>query len=76
MIDFTHLDCLQTRCSNERLRLIISATTTEKEHIYRRAIVAQIEREIQSEREFLGLNSLPEISDDQLLNELWIEAAK
>jgi len=65
-----HLDALQLRLSNERTR--ISQAKTEDEKLLRSAWVAQTEREIAGEIEFLGLKTdqMPEINEDDLLAEL------
>lgn len=61
-----HLDALQLRLSNERCRL--AAATSPKEIAQRKVWVAQIEKEIAGEIEFLG----QEMSDAELLAELGI----
>jgi hypothetical protein len=67
MTDFSHLSALEYRLSHERSRLATALTTREKE--MRAVYVAQIEREITSERAFLGLRNAPaeEMTDDELL---------
>jgi hypothetical protein len=66
----SHLDALNLRLSNERNRLAKARTATEREQ--RQVWVAQVEKEIAREEEFLGKQAgpLPEISDDDLLKEL------
>lgn len=65
-----HLDALNLRLSHEKSRLANAKTEAEKE--LRRVWVAQIEREISGELNFLGKSEpeLPEMSDDELLAEL------
>ena len=58
----THLDSLQLRLSNERIRL---SKATGAEAQLRAVWVAQLEKEIAGERTFL-----PPVSDDDLLAEL------
>lgn len=67
----THLDVLQLRLSNERARL--STAKTAGEQVLRAAWVAQIEREIAGELDFLGLPAAAPvgIDDDELFNELF-----
>lgn len=63
MADTTHLTALHTRLMNEKAR---------KAHPLQSVWVAQIEKEIAGEMEFLGITHevLPVISDDDLLDEL------
>lgn len=68
MIDYTHLDALNLNLSNERIRLGNAKTQQERE--LRTVWVAQLEKEIAAERGFLGVTDAPEVSDDDLLNEL------
>ena len=65
-----HLDALEFRLSNERARLHAAKSKPEIEA--RKNWVAQIEKEIASERAFLGLREVVavDISDDDLLKEL------
>ena len=56
-----HLDALNLRLSNERIRL--AAATSEGERELRKVWIAQLEKEVAGEIEFLG-------SDDDLLAEL------
>lgn len=69
-IDFSHLNALQTRLSNEKARL--AAAKTAKEIEARTAIVASCEREIAGEYKFLGIEpvKVDDISDDDLFAEL------
>ena len=65
----THLDALELRLSHERERL--AKAKTERERQIRQVWVSGIEKEISSERKFLGLtDDLPQVSDDELLAEL------
>jgi hypothetical protein len=61
----THLDALELRLSNERMRLATEKSPKARE--LRRVWVAGIEKEIAAEREFIG-ESVP--TDDELLAEL------
>lgn len=49
----THLDALELRLSNERIRL--SQATSESEKALRTVWVAQCEKEVAREYEFLGI---------------------
>ena len=66
----THLNTLSLRLSNERARL--SQAKTDQEWCMRSVWVEQLEKEIEDERSFLGLNDSErfEGSDDDLLHEL------
>lgn len=66
----THLDAIELRLSNERVLLSASKTSAERAH--RQVLVAQIERELVGELEFLGkaAGAAPEMSDDELLKAL------
>lgn len=71
MTDTSHLVALETRLAHERARQALAITPAEKEA--RAVLVAQIEREIEGERAYLGLAVvayLPPMSDDELLAEL------
>lgn len=57
----THLDALNLRLSNERVRL--ANAKTDAERALRTVWIAQIEKEIGAERAFVGAD----ISDDDLL---------
>ena len=61
----THLNALQLRLSNERMRLQDAKSSAERE--LRAVWVKQLEKEIQGEEKF---TSAKEISDDELLAEL------
>lgn len=68
----SHLAALNIRLTHERARLAEAKTPAEREQ--RQVWVAQIEREIAGEREFLGLppeHPVPDLSDDELLAELF-----
>lgn len=67
MTDFSHLNALELRLSHERDRLRAAKSEGEKE--LRRVWVAQLEKEIAGEREFLGLTEPAEcdLTDDELL---------
>ena len=64
----SHLFALELSLSHERGRLARARSVGERE--LRSVWVAQIEREIASERRFLGLGEPTELSDDELLAEL------
>ena len=66
----SHLNALELRLSNERNYL--SNAKTEKEKSLRTVWIAQIEKEIKSEKEFLGLTQEDDVNltDDELLAEL------
>ena len=67
--DMTHLNALNVRLSNERIRL--SNAKTAKEQAQRAVWVRQIEREIAGEIAFMGkVEELPAMTDDELLTEL------
>jgi hypothetical protein len=71
-IDLSHLHALEFRLSNERVRLV--EAKTKKEIEMRTAWVAGIEKEIENEKKFLGIDGIEEmneISDDDLLGELF-----
>jgi hypothetical protein len=59
-----HLGALELRLSNERMRLAQAKTAKERE--LRKVWIAQIEKEIAKEREFIHID----MSDDELLVEL------
>ena len=64
-----HLHVLELRLSNERLRL--AKATTISEINYRTVLVDQMNRELEHEKEFIGLEQLNNsLSDDDLLAEL------
>ena len=65
----SHLNALELRLSNERIRLANAKTEGEKE--LRKVWIAQIEKEIANEHKFLSKSDeLSEITDDELLKEL------
>lgn len=64
----SHLNALQVRLSNERGYL--AAAKSEKERQMRKVWIAQVEKEIAAEIQFLGAAApaaTEEISDDDLL---------
>lgn len=68
MTDFSHLNAIEDRRHNEEMRL--AAAKTERERAFRRHEIAMVNKEIASERKFLGLpaeDDLPAMSDDELL---------
>ena len=69
-MDMTHMNALLLGLSNERARL--EEETTEQGRKLRTVWVKQIEKEIEGEREFLGLDKEKEFegSDEELLSEL------
>jgi hypothetical protein len=73
MTDFTHLDAINHRLSNERIRL--AAAKNSKEIELRKVYVAGIEKELSAEYKFLGIEpqTLDEIMEDDLFNELFGE---
>lgn len=68
----THLDTLQLRLSNERMRL--NAAKTERERTMRKVWIAQLEREIAGEAAFLADHSTKQ-TDEQLLADLLKDSA-
>ena len=70
MTDTTHLQALITRRAHEREYL--AAAKSQGERDLRAVWIAQIEREIADEEEFLGMAPVGkiEMSDDELLAEL------
>lgn len=70
MIDRTHLDALELRLSNERMRLAAAKRPRERE--LRAVWVAGIEREIAAEKRFLGIDDspLPAMTLQQIFDEL------
>lgn len=69
MNDVTHLSALRVRLSNERGYLAKAKTDGERE--LRTVWIAQIEREIEGEKAFLGLDGCDtDMTDDELLAEL------
>jgi len=69
-MSFEHLNALRLRLSHEKVRLSKAKTDREKE--LRTVWVAQCEKEIAGELAFLGIKEelLPEMTDDEILNEL------
>lgn len=69
-MDTTHLVALHEGLAREKERLAAAKATAERE--LRTVWVAQREREIAKEMEFLGIPATVEctLSDDELLNEL------
>jgi hypothetical protein len=65
-----HLDSLELRLSNERIRLSQAKTTQEVKS--RKVWIKQIEKEIQWEKEFLSLSIEENLSDDKLLELLGV----
>ncbi len=63
-----HLDHLELRLSNERMRL--SRATSAGEREIRSVWVLQLEKEVQGEREFLKTQDGIELTDDEILREL------
>jgi hypothetical protein len=68
MTDFSHLHALEAGLANELQRL--SYATTEGERALRSVWVSQYEKQISDEKHFIGIDCLPEITDDELLAEL------
>lgn len=71
MPDLSHLHALELGLSHERERLARARTPRERE--MRAVWVAQREKEIACERQFLGLPApvaLDDMSDDDLLREI------
>jgi len=66
--DFSHLHSLEMRLEREREFLTHAKSPTETRA--RQVWISQTEKEIKCEREFLGLDSGPEMTDDELLAEL------
>ncbi|MDH6674373.1 hypothetical protein M2277_005065 [Paenibacillus sp. LBL] len=70
-MDISHLEALELRLSNERVRLNNAKTENEKE--IRKVWIVGIEKEIEKERQFLGIKeeqTEKAVSDEDLLNEL------
>lgn len=70
-MDLNHLNALEFRLSNERVR--IAESKTDKEREMRTVWVKGIEKEIEQEKKFLGIVGVPELNvmnDDDLLSEL------
>ena len=76
MKDTSHLVALHESLSREQSRLA-SATVADRE--FRQRCIDSKQREIESEYQFLGIestDSLAEISDDDLLAELSVDLEK
>lgn len=70
MQDLSHLNALEYRLHREKFHYLPKAKT-QAEIAARNVWIAQIEREIAREREFLGLTATSvDLSDDDLLAEL------
>ncbi len=65
-MDATHLIALQTRLSHERARFAQDSSEIRK------VWIAQIEKEIANEEQFLGMGPVAEMTDEELLKELEI----
>ncbi len=65
-MDTTHLIALQTRLSHERAYFAADGSPIRK------VWISQIEKEVALEEARLGMEVLPEMSDDELLKELGI----
>ena len=65
----THLDALELRLSNERVRL--ANARTDRERTARAAVVASCEKEIAGEIKFLGREAHATLTDDEILAELF-----
>lgn len=63
-----HLAAMNTRLCNELERHALAQPDADRE--LRAAWVSQIRREIVSEMEFLSMPSVPDIDEDEMLNEL------
>lgn len=70
MNDSLHLQTIKLRLKNEKERL--SKSKNEKERYFREVQVIQIEKELKSEKERLGILEFENMSDDELLKELGI----
>lgn len=71
MTDTSHLNALENNLFNEEQRL--AAANTKNEIKLRKVFVAQLEREIESEKKFLGFeadDSSENLSVDELLEAL------
>lgn len=67
MIDYSHLDALQSRLFREKARLASAKNANER--AFREREIASCEREIAGEYKFLGIEPCT-MSDDELLAEL------
>ncbi len=73
MIDYSHLNALEERLVRERARLYNSKTPCERE--LRQVWVDGVEKEIASERKFLGLPAVDTMTEgllsiDEILEQL------
>ena len=70
MTDISHLEALKSRLASETARRAVARS--EKEASLRTVWIAQINREIADEYEFLGLGRecANDLTDDELLTEL------
>ena len=73
-IDYSHLDALNDSLLRERARL--GEANTQLEIIFRTNCIAQKEKEIASERAFLGLSPEVAMTDDELLSALGAEVSE
>lgn len=72
MKETSHFDALNVRLSHERSYLVEAKTEQEKE--LRKVWITQIEKEIEVEKKFLGINDIgtnESNSDEDLLSELF-----
>jgi len=69
MTDLTHLHALELNLSHERMRLFAAKSEGERE--LRAVWVRQLEKEIEAEYKFLGIEP-EELSDEDLAN-LWAD---
>ena len=77
MKDTSHLVALHESLSRERSRLASAVKVADRE--FRQRCIDSKQREIESEYQFLGIestDSLAEISDDDLLAELSVDLEK
>ena len=65
-MDTTHLIALQTRLSHERARFAADGSAIRK------VWIVQIEKEVAREEARLGMEAMPEMSDEELLKELGV----
>ena len=70
MLNLDHLNSIELRLSNERARLANAKTEGEKQ--LRKVWVNGIEKELEDEKKFLGINSVEiEMDEEDLLAELF-----
>jgi hypothetical protein len=72
-INYSHLDALTDSLLRERARL--GEAKTQREIIFRTHCIAMKEKEIASERAFLGIAPEVEMTDDELLSALGAEVS-